>query len=102
MDFFSSEIGITISWICTVLGFLYGFKKDKDYRVVKSKTVKTEEYNLQLKSLVNNLESENLNLKNQVIKLNSENNNIGNKKVGQQGEKNIYNEKVTGGMKIEM
>ena len=35
LNFFSSPIGVSISWICTVIGFIYGFKNKKEASKIK-------------------------------------------------------------------
>jgi len=88
MDFFSSDLGIAIAWICTVLSFLFGLIKSKETQKIKLKLSSTVENK---QNLENNIEQ----LKAKVVDLS-------NNEVNQTGEKNIYTKTNSGGMKIEM
>ncbi|MGK0307254.1 MAG: hypothetical protein ACI8RP_000205 [Urechidicola sp.] len=88
MDFFTSEIGSGIAWICTVIGFIYGFIKSKNNR--------------ELKVEITNLKSKNQTLNNNVDNLTAEIADFSNNDVTQNGEKNVQTNTNTGGMTINM
>lgn len=88
MEFFTSEIGSTIAWVCTVLGFIYGFLQTKSKRKLKVK--------------IQNLQIENKTLNTSVINLNSKIADFSKNEITQTGEKNVQTNTNTGGMTINM
>jgi hypothetical protein len=88
MNFFSSDIGVAIAWICSVLGFLFGFVKMNE--------------NSKLKIEINGIKQANNVLTNKIESLKAGIVDQSNNEVTQSGEKNIYNKQVTGGMNVKM
>jgi hypothetical protein len=88
MDFFSSEFGVAIAWVCSVTGFIFGF-------------IKNEEAN-QLKLEMISVKNENIEINNKVRVLKAKVIDSSKNDVSQTGEKNVYTKQVTGGMKINM
>lgn len=86
MEFFQSDIGIAISWVCGVLGFIFSFFQKKE--------------NMKLKVELRNYQNIVQNLSNsQNTKLTSD---MSEDTVLQDGEKNVYTKNVSGGMHIKM
>jgi len=83
IEFFSSQIGVTIAWICTVLSFIFGV-----FKTIENRKLKLEINQFKNKNQVDNLTSE-------VADLSSDD-------VIQNGEKNIYTKNNSGGMSIHM
>jgi len=77
INFINSPIGVSIAWILTVIGFIYGILKRKECNQLKLEVDKISNDYQQILDQSNN-------------------------EVNQNGEKNIYNKNVSGGMKIEM
>lgn len=88
MEFFSSELGVAIAWVCSVLGFIFGFIKKREASYLKLK--------------IRKITNENIKIKNEIKVLKEESSDNSKNDITQNGEKNIYNKQVTGGMKIEM
>jgi hypothetical protein len=86
MDFFQSDVGTAISWVCGVLGFIYSFIQKK-----QNMKLKVELRNFQ--SLVQNLQNS------QNTKTTSD---MSEDTVQQVGEKNVYTKNNSGGMHIKM
>lgn len=78
IDFIKSDIGITISWLCTVASCIYGLLKTN--QVIK----------LQKKISIMKLKIDNI----------DQSHNL--KTVNQSGEKNVITETVEGNLKINM
>lgn len=74
IDFFKSDIGVSISWLCTVIGTAFGLFKAKESRALRIK-IKTLEVRLE---------------------------NLGNDNVTLSGDRNVYTKKNSGGMTINM
>ncbi|MDO8402521.1 MAG: hypothetical protein Q7T27_03395 [Pseudomonas sp.] len=74
IDFFKSDLGVSISWVCTVVGTLFGFIKAKENKLLKVKVEKLE------------------------VSIN----NLGDDTVTQSGDGNVYTKQNSGGMKINM
>ncbi|WP_236191276.1 hypothetical protein [Pseudomonas pharyngis] len=74
IEFFKSDLGVSISWICTVVSTGFCFFKTKENKSLK----------VQIKGLE--------------IKVN----NLGDDTVTQSGDGNVYTKQNSGGMKINM
>ena len=88
MNFFTSEVGASIAWICTVGGFIYGFFQTKGKR--------------KLKVEIDNLQIENKTLNTRVRNLNLKITDFSRNEITQSGEKNVQTNSNTGGMTINM
>ena len=88
MDFFSSELGVSIAWLCTVIGFIFVFFKNKQVNKLKLEII--------------NVKNENIEINRKIKVLTDKSIDNSNNEVNQSGEKNIYTKQVTGGMKIDM
>lgn len=86
MEFFSSDLGVAIAWICTVLSFLFGCKKNQEMKKLKLQITNT-----------NSVQKSQNKTENTAQDLDQSST-----KVKQVGEKNVYANKVTGGIKIDM
>ncbi|MEZ8195822.1 hypothetical protein [Vibrio cortegadensis] len=86
MEFFSSDLGVAIAWICTVLSFLFGCKKNEEVKKLKLQITNT--------NLVQKSQNKTKNTAQDLDQSST--------KVKQVGEKNVYANKVTGGIKIDM
>lgn len=78
MEFFSSEIGVAIAWICTVLSFLFGFIKSKENKKLKIEIKQFQD--IRKTAIIDNSKDD----------------------VTQNGKKNIYTKINNGGMNIKM
>lgn len=74
VEFFKSDVGVSISWLCTVIGTVFGIVKAKE--------------NKELRVKVGALE----------VKLES----MGNDNVALSGDGNVYTKRNSGGMTINM
>lgn len=88
MDFFGSDIGVAIAWLCGVASFIYGFMQAKE--------------NKKLKISLLQIQNKNQSLQNNIDTLNAKFADLSNNEVNQTGEKNIYTKQNSGGMKINM
>lgn len=86
MAFFSSELGVAIAWICTVLSFGFGLLKSNEVKKLK----------LEIKNNYSLKESQNT-TENVAEDIDQSKTNV-----KQVGEKNVYANKVSGGIKIKM
>ena len=95
LSFFSSESGIAIAWICTVVGFLWAFLQ-------KVKTTKLKNQFDTLNNTYNELKIENTSLEQKIIAI--ENNDIRDnyQEVKQTGKNNINQGVVKGDVSFEM
>jgi hypothetical protein len=78
MKFFQSDLGVAISWICGVVGFIFAIFQKNENRKLK----------IQLQNSLNTTNTSNVD---------SSKDNI-----SQNGDKNIYTRNNSGGMKIKM
>jgi hypothetical protein len=88
MDFFTSDIGTSIAWFCTVIGFLYGFIGKKKNEKLKITVLELKQHNESLEINVNDLSAKVAD--------------FSRNEVNQTGEKNVYTKNNSGGLKIEM
>lgn len=85
MEFFGSELGVAIAWICGIAGFIYSLVQRNTNNKLR---LELNQYQTQIQSLQNSL--------NKVQTDQSTNT------VSQSGEKNIYTKQNSGGMTIHM
>ena len=88
MEFFSSELGVAIAWICTISSLIFSLLSNNKVK--------------KLKIQVKNVTNDKIKISNELDNIKAKNLDVSTNEVTQTGEKNIYTKQVTGGMKIDM
>lgn len=95
MGFFVSELGASIAWFCTVIGFFYSLFKREEVKKLKIKIQQIDQSQTSV-----DISRDKKEIKNKDVLAEQIDQSSG--EVTQTGEKNIYAKQVTGGMKINM
>ncbi len=74
IEFVKSDMGVSIAWLCSIIGFTFSFFKRKENKTLKKKIIKLEQINIDLS----------------------------NDAVSQKGKKNVYTKNNAGDMNINM